>query len=75
MTAKVKEKYEKMIGEGLTPVRRMGKPNAIITPHIAGSLGNETERMADYMLEQLENYQNGNPLNYEVTKEMLERMA
>lgn len=54
---------------------RHGCPNAIITPHIAGSLGNETERMADYMLEQLENYQNGNPLNYEVTKEMLERMA
>ncbi len=50
-------------------------PNAIITPHIAGSLGNETERMADYMLEQLENYQNGNSLNYEVTKEMLDRMA
>ena len=30
-------------------------PNAIITPHIAGSLGNETERMADYMIEQFDN--------------------
>lgn len=50
-------------------------PNVIITPHIAGSLGNETERMADYMIEQLDNYRNGKPVKYEVTKEMLERMA
>lgn len=50
-------------------------PNVIITPHIAGSLGNETERMADYMIEQFDNYKNGKPVKYEVTKEMLERMA
>lgn len=50
-------------------------PNAIITPHIAGSLGNETERLADYMIEQLDNYLNGNPMNYEVTSEMLKTMA
>lgn len=50
-------------------------PNVIITPHIAGSLGNETERMADYMIEQLGNYRSGSPSEYEVTKEMLERMA
>ncbi len=50
-------------------------PNVIITPHIAGSLGNETERMADYMIEQLDNYRNGKSVKYEVTKEMLERMA
>ncbi|MBQ8763667.1 MAG: 3-ketoacyl-ACP reductase [Clostridia bacterium] len=29
MTAKVKEKYEKMINEGLTPVKRMGSPEDI----------------------------------------------
>ena len=50
-------------------------PNAIITPHIAGSLGNETERMADYMIEQLDNYINGKPTKYEITKDMLETMA
>lgn len=50
-------------------------PNVIITPHIAGSLSNETERMADYMIEQLDNFINGKPLKYEVTKEMLEKMA
>ncbi|MBQ4604881.1 MAG: 3-ketoacyl-ACP reductase [Clostridia bacterium] len=29
MTAKVKEKYEKMIDEGITPIRRMGQPEDI----------------------------------------------
>ncbi len=29
MTAKVKEKYEKMISEGITPIKRMGKPEDI----------------------------------------------
>ena len=50
-------------------------PNAIITPHIAGSLGNETERMADYMIEQFDNYINGKPTQYEITNSMLETMA
>ncbi len=50
-------------------------PNVIITPHIAGSLGNETERMADYMIEQLVNYKTGQSSKYEVTQEMLKTMA
>ncbi len=50
-------------------------PNAIITPHIAGSLGNETERMADYMIEQFDNYINGKPIKYEITKDILKFMA
>lgn len=50
-------------------------PNAIITPHIAGSLGNETERMADYMIAQFDNYINGRPVQYEITKNMLDTMA
>ncbi len=29
MTAKVKEKYEKLIDEGITPIKRMGKPEDI----------------------------------------------
>jgi NAD(P)-dependent dehydrogenase (short-subunit alcohol dehydrogenase family) len=29
MTSKVKEKYEKMIAEGLTPIKRMGQPEDI----------------------------------------------
>ncbi len=50
-------------------------PNAVITPHIAGSMGKETQRMAYYMTEQLENYLNGKDTDYEVTLKMLETMA
>lgn len=50
-------------------------PNAIITPHIAGSMGNETHRMAYYMIEQMDNCVSGNETQYEVTKEMLLTMA
>lgn len=49
--------------------------NVIITPHIAGSLGNEVHRMADYMLEEYRLYNDGKPTNYEVTPSMLEKMA
>lgn len=50
-------------------------PNAIITPHIAGSMGNETQRMAEYMLDELERFISGEQTKYEITIEMLERMA
>ncbi len=50
-------------------------PNAIITPHIAGSMGKETQRMAYYMLRQFENYINNQPTKFEVTLEMLSTMA
>lgn len=50
-------------------------PNAIITPHIAGSMGKETQRMAYYMLEQFDNYLNNRKMQYEITLEMLSTMA
>lgn len=50
-------------------------PNAILTPHIAGSTGNEPQRMAYYMMEEMENFCSDNPVKYEVTLESLERMA
>lgn len=50
-------------------------PNAIITPHIAGSLGKEKQRMACYMLQQFKNYVENKEMQYEVTKEMLNLMA
>lgn len=49
--------------------------NVYITPHIAGSLGNEVHRMADYMLEEYRLYRDGKPTHYEVTLKMLETMA
>lgn len=50
-------------------------PNAVITPHIAGSTGNEPQRMAYYMMEELERVKAGEDAKYEVTLESLKRMA
>lgn len=50
-------------------------PNAILTPHIAGSTGNEPQRMAYYMMEEMESFLSGKDTRYEVTLEALERMA
>lgn len=50
-------------------------PNAVITPHIAGSTGNEPQRMAKYMLDEYKCFIDGEPLKYEVTKEILKKMA
>ena len=49
--------------------------NAILTPHIAGSMGKEPRRMAYYMIEALEKYLNNQSLSCEVTHESLEKMA
>ena len=50
-------------------------PNAVLTPHIAGSTGKEGQRMAYYMIEELERYLAEEPAKYEVTAQMLERRA
>ena len=50
-------------------------PNAILTPHIAGSTGKEPQRMAYYMMEEMEKILSGEETKYEVTLESLERMA
>ncbi|XHR31101.1 MAG: NAD(P)-dependent oxidoreductase [Chthoniobacteraceae bacterium] len=50
-------------------------PNVRVSHHIAGSLGDEVVRMADYMIEEFQRWENGEPLRYAVTKEMLRTMA
>jgi len=50
-------------------------PNCILTPHIAGSLGDEVHRMAEYMAKEYELYRAGESCNYEVSMEMLKTMA
>lgn len=50
-------------------------PNCFLTPHIAGSLVNETHRMAEYIIEEYERYINGETCLYEVNFKMLETMA
>ncbi len=51
--------------------------NVILTPHIAGSSGDETHRMAEYMLQEYKLYSEsqGHKTRYEVTEKMLETMA
>jgi len=50
-------------------------PNCILTPHIAGSIGDEVIRMGEYMKTEYENFIQKKPCQYEVTLEMLRTMA
>lgn len=50
-------------------------PNCILTPHIAGSVGNEVLRMGEYMKEEYKKFIQNEPCKYEVTLEMLKTMA
>ena len=50
-------------------------PNVYLTPHIAGSIGDEVVRMADYAIEEFVRWQRREPLRYAVSLEMLELMA
>ena len=49
--------------------------NVVLTPHFAGSSGNEVRRMAQYMIEEAVRYENGETCLYEVTEDMLDKMA
>ena len=62
--------------EPLNPFSAVARcKNIIVTPHIAGSLGNEVVRMAEYMTDEAQRIDNGEPPLYEVTFEMLKTMA
>ena len=50
-------------------------PNCILTPHIAGSAGNEVRRMGEYMRREYQSFLKNEPCKYEVTLEMLKTMA
>jgi phosphoglycerate dehydrogenase-like enzyme len=56
-----------------SPLRKT--PNIILTPHIDGSTGQEVWRMADYVIEELDNALSNKPLRWEITQQMLEKMA
>ena len=49
--------------------------NVIMTPHVAGVIGNELYRLSQMMYDELKLYESEKRLNYEVTLEMLEYMA
>lgn len=65
-----------LVREPLNPFSAIARcKNIIVTPHIAGSLGKEVVRMAEYMLADAEKIDHReNPL-YEVTDQMLRTMA
>jgi phosphoglycerate dehydrogenase-like enzyme len=49
--------------------------NVFLSGHIAGSIGNEVVRMADYCIKECEKFIAGQPLQYEITANMLKNMA
>ena len=49
--------------------------NVLITPHIAGSMGDECKRMGDYMVDELIRYVNNQPLKWEIKEQELALMA
>jgi phosphoglycerate dehydrogenase-like enzyme len=50
-------------------------PNVVLTPHIAGSIGNETRRMTDAVLDEIERYLRGEPLCHQVDPKTWDRAA
>jgi phosphoglycerate dehydrogenase-like enzyme len=50
-------------------------PNVLITPHVAGSLGDEIGRMAESALDELDRYTRGLPFAHPVTPDDLARSA
>ena len=49
--------------------------NVFLTPHIAGSAGDEVARMGEYMLDEFRRFSASNSCFYEVTRNMLSTMA
>jgi phosphoglycerate dehydrogenase-like enzyme len=50
-------------------------PNVLLSPHLAGSIGNEVQRMGEFMFAEFEALISGRPVKYEVTLDMLSTMA
>jgi phosphoglycerate dehydrogenase-like enzyme len=50
-------------------------PNVFLTPHIAGSLGEETQRLADYIVAEVERYAASRAMKHLVRREQLARLA
>ncbi len=50
-------------------------PNVVISPHIGGSVGDEVVRMADCVIDEFEAWEQGKPLRYQVTREVLATMG
>lgn len=50
-------------------------PNVLLTPHVAGALGSERERLGALIVDEIERYVQGEPLQYSIDPSALERIA
>lgn len=50
-------------------------PNVVLTPHIAGTMNNECHRLAQYMIDELRRFINGEPLQFRISREQADRLA
>jgi len=50
-------------------------PNCFITPHIAGAVTMERQRLSEYMIDEYERFAKNEETLYEITPAMLETMA
>lgn len=50
-------------------------PNVVLTPHLAGTMGQECGRLGQYMVDELGRYLSGQPLKGEVVREMVDMIA
>ena len=50
-------------------------PNLFLTPHIAGSIGTEIQRLADQIVSEVERFARGTTLRHLVRREELSRLA
>ena len=50
-------------------------PNVLLTPHIAGSMGQECHRLGRCMVEELDRFLSGQPMHYELDEEKAARLA
>ena len=49
--------------------------NVMLTPHIAGSVGPECQRLGRYMVDEFRRYLNGEPLRWKITRELAAKVA
>ena len=50
-------------------------PNVFLTPHVAGAIGTERLRLGELVVDEIERFIAGRPLEFAVEPEMLERLA
>jgi phosphoglycerate dehydrogenase-like enzyme len=49
--------------------------NVVVSSHIAGSHEQECQRLGSYMVEEFRRYLNGEPLRWQITREIAARLA